>query len=611
MLKPASDRLDYGKILAPPEGYTLGSAVGTSYSLDFDALVGTCLSLGLSADMDSALLNNPVYLLKNLHNTGERVILFCQAGQIQVPKNPSALYILLEKIVNQIQVKKQKTMPQSPSFHPKFWLLKYEKNNGDVTNDSDALYRVIVLSRNLTFDRSWDVSVCLDGRKQSDPVEKNKPLSDFLEYLRESIAGTDENAKNKRKQLRQLLSEIDYVHFNTDGRDFSDFEFIPVGIPNQNGGHYTMDEAPLFLSTFNELLVISPFLSGRVIDEFNTRNKRIENPRCILITRREALQHLKPEYCDKFDIYTMKDIVVDGENAFSDDNEQYRKQDIHAKVYLWRRGADSELYLGSLNASHSALNGNVEFVLRLVSRYHRLNMEKLTKEIFNGAPDNPENPFEIVSLPEPSEPEDDVLSLLERQIKELCRLAPSAHVEEWQEKYRITLQFEKLSVKGDFLISPLLSSKTAPITPLVVIDGLTLLQLSEFYCVTARDGENQVRRLIKIATANIPKDRDKAVVKDVIKDPQHFFQYVAFLLGDDYLISALEDSETVVSGLAGNKNNAGLPALYERMLRTAANAPEKFKELDYILQMVDSDEVIPRDFAELYHSFKKAVGLHD
>ena len=48
MLNPNKDRLDYGQILAPPTGYFLDFAVGTTYSLDLDALVGASLALGLS-----------------------------------------------------------------------------------------------------------------------------------------------------------------------------------------------------------------------------------------------------------------------------------------------------------------------------------------------------------------------------------------------------------------------------------------------------------------------------------------------------------------------------------------------------------------------------------
>lgn len=43
-------RVNYGNILLPPEGYTLNFAVGTTYSLDLEALTAVCLSLGLAED---------------------------------------------------------------------------------------------------------------------------------------------------------------------------------------------------------------------------------------------------------------------------------------------------------------------------------------------------------------------------------------------------------------------------------------------------------------------------------------------------------------------------------------------------------------------------------
>ena len=55
MLNPNNDRLDYGQILSAPDKYKLDFAIGTTYSLDLDALVGASLALGLSEDTDSKL----------------------------------------------------------------------------------------------------------------------------------------------------------------------------------------------------------------------------------------------------------------------------------------------------------------------------------------------------------------------------------------------------------------------------------------------------------------------------------------------------------------------------------------------------------------------------
>lgn len=73
------NRVSYGSILLPPDGYTLNFAVGTTYSLDLEALTAVCLSLGLSEDTDSTLLQNPVSMLNALQKVSEKLLVFCEA----------------------------------------------------------------------------------------------------------------------------------------------------------------------------------------------------------------------------------------------------------------------------------------------------------------------------------------------------------------------------------------------------------------------------------------------------------------------------------------------------------------------------------------------------
>ncbi len=609
MLKPSRDRLDYGKLLTPPEGFTMESAVGTSYSLDLDALVGVCMAMGLATDTDSEIMNNPIYLLEMLRRTGDRVTLFCQSGQIKVPGNRTSLYILLEKMVYQIQPRKSNTMGNLPSFHPKFWLVKYANKEGE------KRYRLVVLSRNLTFDRSWDVSVCLDGKPAENDVESSQPIADFVSYLKASIGEAETNGKLRRQMLTELIKELRRVEFTTENKQFNDFEFIPVGVPKKDGTIYSMSETPLFSSEYKELLIMSPFLSGKVIEEFNNRNKKIGDSDCLLLTRRESLAKLSPNQCEKFKIYTMKDLVVEGESAISDSQNKVseeelsnRKQDIHAKLYFWNKNSASELYLGSLNASHSALNGNVECILRLMSQGKYLRLSHLTSDLFGGEPENKDNPFELTQLEDVVDQEEDKLWKLELKIKQLCQRSPKASVEEIETNYSIRITFSGLDNTEGVTIGPLLSYRDFNVESEVVMDQLPLIQLSEFYRITAREGEHKIQRLIKIPTMNIPSNREETVIQEVIKDTQTFYQYIAFLLADDYLISALEHGDMQKS-LFKKSSRTVMPALYERMLQTAATSPEKFNEIHYILRMVKKDGVIPDGFKELYEAFRKAVGI--
>jgi len=59
-----------------------------------------------------------------------------------------------------------------------------------------------------------------------------------------------------------------------------------------------------------------------------------------------------------------------------------------------------------------------------------------------------------------------------------------------------------------------------------------------------------------------------------------------------------------------NRQPYNIPALYERMLQTAASAPEKFRGIEYLMKTISEDGIIPEDFRKLYDTFKKAVKLN-
>ena len=140
MLKANSDRLDYSEMLIPPVGYKTAFAIGTTYSLDLEALIGVSISLGLNEDIDSKLSDSPIYLLEALRKVTDKMLVFCEAGQIKAPATQNKLFPFLENSVVMVNAKNDK------SFHPKVWLVKYENDSAEV------VYRILVLSRNLT---SW------------------------------------------------------------------------------------------------------------------------------------------------------------------------------------------------------------------------------------------------------------------------------------------------------------------------------------------------------------------------------------------------------------------------------------------------------------------------
>ncbi|MBR2666503.1 phospholipase D family protein [Methanobrevibacter sp.] len=588
MLNPKNNRIDYGSILSPPNNYELDFAIGTTYSLDLDALVGASISLGLSAESDSDLNENPIFLLEALRSTGDKVALFCESGQIKYPNKTTPLYILLEEMVFQVTNENNVKHSKYASFHPKVWLIRYASDKDEI------LYRIIVLSRNLTFDRSWDLTFTMDGRKASKSSSKNNPLIKFIEYL--TKYSTDDDKTDK---IRRIMDELPFVEFELN-QPFEGFEFIVNGIDDD----FVIQNQQLFTSnSLDKLLIMTPFLSKDVIEDFNSR----KNPKsqATLITRMQSLD--KDLNLDNFEVYALKDEIVEGESLLSGETENFAKQDIHAKMYVVEKTKYTDLYLGSLNASHNALYGNVEFMIKLGARKRKFNINKVLKEVFNGEADGPDNPFQQIDLNELQQEETDGNNL-NLVVKDIVRLSANAKIVENGNKFDIELEFENGCDKYDITVNPLLSNKTSEFSRRMVFKELDKTQLSEFFVITVTKDDETVRRVIKIPVDNLPEDREKEVVSNVIKDKTAFIRYVAFLLGDEYIISSVDDWEGKDSKDKYGGFTIQLPELYEKMLKAAMYEPEKFREIEFLIKMLSNDEnVVPEGFDELYNTFKRVI----
>ena len=587
MINPSNDRLNYGNILTPPHNYKLDFAISATYSLDLNSLIGASISLGLNDDTDSDLMESEIYLLDALRKTSDKVALFCEAGQIQKPVKVTPFYILLEKMVYPVKTTKNINITKYPSFHPKFWLLRF------VNENNEFLYRTIVLSRNLTFNRNWDVSFVMDG-VESSKTSKNNPLINFLNYLSLHIKDY-----NKKEKIKEIMDSLHYVEFKLNSDEFKDFEFVVNGIDDESD----IKNQPLFKENFDEVLIMSPFLSSNIIKDFNERSSK--NAKLMLFTHSSSLSKLKSEDCDKFDIYTLKDEVVDGESIISENAQDFQKQDIHAKLYMTRKGNDVDLYLGSLNASHNAVYGNVEFMIRLKTTKKYLNINKLSRDLFNGSYEDSECPFKLVDInsycDEAESDENDLNSI----IKEIIRKNPKAKIIHHNEKYNI--QVFTNAFNENIQISPLLvPEKKEKLTQKVCFKNLTKLQLCEFFTVSVKENDHEISRVIKIPCEDMPSDRENSLICDIINDEDSFIKYISFLLGDDFILSALGIEK------AGKDNfdfstYAQSTALYEKMLKAAYYQPEKFKDLEFIIKAVSDDGVIPEGFEGLYKTFKEVV----
>ena len=209
----------------PPAGYRLRRAVGTSFTLDLMALLTVPLAFTFfdAHDEDGAPVADPVVLLEALRRQAAKITLFCQAGAIGVPRPDQRLLAYLERSVIEVQPARKGGI-----FHPKVWVLHFESAEGP------AVYRVLCLSRNLTFARAWDTCLRLDGQlaPRESGYPQNEPLADLLLAL-PGLAIRETRAE-LCEDLERMASDIRRVDFQPP-RPFSDFRIHNFGLHPEAG----------------------------------------------------------------------------------------------------------------------------------------------------------------------------------------------------------------------------------------------------------------------------------------------------------------------------------------------------------------------------------------
>jgi hypothetical protein len=120
MLEFRNDRLDYGRLLIPPEGYRLDRAIAATYSLDLNTLLSIPVALFYAQTLEGNLQGERFQLLEAIQRTAGIVTVYCQHGQIHVPERYNRLFAFMEEMIIPV-----KMADAFSSFHPKVWVLRY------------------------------------------------------------------------------------------------------------------------------------------------------------------------------------------------------------------------------------------------------------------------------------------------------------------------------------------------------------------------------------------------------------------------------------------------------------------------------------------------------
>ncbi|MCL7744264.1 phospholipase D family protein [Guyparkeria hydrothermalis] len=350
MLEP-QDRQLLLESLKPPVGHQLDRAIGTTYSLDLHALLTAPLAFTFFdwQEDEETRRPDPLALLRSVREYANRMAIFCQAGEIHVPPRSESMFAYLEGSVFPVH------SPQGGVFHPKIWLLRY-KGEGD-----EVLYRFLCLSRNLTFDRSWDTALVLDGRvgdSERDP-SINQPLIDFLGALPAMTTATV--SPEWIREVQTMQDDLREIVFDPPP-GVERMRFWPIGTRSA--------PIPDFVDSRSPLLVTSPFLA----EEFLAR-LRPEERQITLATRLDSAEAVEQDLLETFN-----DTLILAEEANPEQVEVEKAEadgadmlsGLHAKFYLVDEGAKARLWTGSANATTAAFCNNVEFLVELVGDRKRM-----------------------------------------------------------------------------------------------------------------------------------------------------------------------------------------------------------------------------------------------
>ena len=74
----------YGEVLVSP-GYDVDFAIGTTYSVNPQALLIIPMALGLLSSNNEAAVQSPICLLEGIRRSANKFVLFCNKGGTHIP----------------------------------------------------------------------------------------------------------------------------------------------------------------------------------------------------------------------------------------------------------------------------------------------------------------------------------------------------------------------------------------------------------------------------------------------------------------------------------------------------------------------------------------------
>ncbi len=597
------NRALYGEILRAPAGYELDVALATTYTLDFETALVIPATLAFhAAESRQQTLETPLALLEGLERLASRIAIFCEAGRIKaVPKGANRLTALLEETVTEVLA------PRGGAFHPKLWALRFSPIGGYGT----PKLRLALLSRNLTTDASWDLSLCLDGSVGDQAHNTNAPIAELVSALPGLAAGrpTPERSAEISRQLAGDLERAQWEH--------------PEHVRRISFAVNGLSEKVWEPRVGSKLAVISPFMTDGALNQL-TRYVAPEN--ASLLGRAEEMALLKPETLARFRHLLILDELAETEDGEDTEEAQHAgvpARGLHAKAFVTERYSSTEITVGSGNATTAALisGQNVE-VFATLSGYTRhlgtaedqLSPDRLGRYL---------REFEPYVTPDVSKE-----TAADRRLDDVRRRLATAqlalHCEQDAEK-RIEVALiasTLIEVQQDISIHvwPLLAGSQNGINVVklderpTVLGRLDLRDVTRWIGVNLRDSETGLEQSFTIGTEliGLPDERTAEILRSIIENREAFLKYIQLLLGDvSDATKALFAAGTGNSTIGEFGRSFEAPIL-ENMVRALSGDGRQLRDIERLVARLDGagdgeSGVIPTEFLALWETFRAVL----
>ena len=573
--------------LRPPAGYQLDCAVGTCFSVNLESALLVPVAFALfdaedeETDSNHGGIPDADRLLAAVRAYASQMTLYCERGRIAAAaKVSSVINYLDDETIQPV------APPSRGSFHPKLWVLRFASNA-----DETPVHRVLCLSRNLTFDRSWDTIVRLEQAADSasdgnDDSDQTAPLIEFLGALR-SLAPS-----KHADSLARSLREVTFA----PPKGFDRLTFCPM-VPGTDSD---------FLGSGDELFVASPFVSAGRLNDLRSDWGHVE-----LASRADALDRLGPEQVRSLHkAYAFDGLESEESSRLVATTESQAEtmglSGLHAKVFSGQTDGQSFLLVGSANCTEAAFDRNYEFCVRLDADGKSAGPRALLRPRKDNAglrallqPYEPKD--------EPKEPTDQELEL--NRLEDLSREIAGVSLEAVSKRREDDSRDLTLRAKGKATLPTLKRDDRLRCWPVTLSEGqavdassspeiakwrislVNVTGLISFELKSAMRGVPAVRFTLKAKLRGDLDGRLDAILDGILKDPRRLIRFLLLLLAagtDDQYLGAI-----ATHGPRNGRPPNGPPAnlqipLLEMLLRTFAREPGRLRAFERLLDQVES-----------------------